>query len=51
MVKIDRRMECDKLIHEADGSVIYCDAKSLFGCPKSRSRLIITSACWRVSKP
>ena len=49
MVKIDRRMECDKLIHEADGSVIYCDGESLSECPKSRSRLIITSACWRVN--
>ena len=49
MEKKDRRTTCNKLACFCDGMLVNCSADALSDCPKSRSRCIITSACWRVN--
>ncbi len=42
------RVGCNLLVFENDGMVVRCKGDHLADCPKSRSRCMITSACWRV---
>lgn len=48
MEKNDRRLECKHLERWQSGDRVDCKGEHLADCPKSRSRLVITSACWRV---
>lgn len=44
----DTRCKCRELFLNETMDVVSCEAIYLNQCPKSRSRLMITSACWRV---
>ena len=40
--------KCNFLNQNVDGDVVRCVAEKLIDCPRSRSRGIITTACWRI---
>lgn len=39
---------CPKLLADHNGARLDCFINEISECPKSRNKMIITTACWRV---